>query len=784
RVVGFTDSRSGGTVGQADKRVTGKSHHYASYTSETKTDSEGVARLIAPTVNDIQTVTVQNDDGESISVSNLKIEKSGANMGTIALVGKDQYNLKVTGTIDESYKTDGYMFANTEYPMTLTIKNISDITATTSILTIESDNPAVTVVSKDNENLSAMTVGTLAGGGTKMLNLGVTCSDIDKGYVDALIKIRIVNVFEGSAWEDYVPLRFHSGWHCFTVNAQNPDGNANASLKGYIIYPDGNSQYFSVNHNQSTTIAVPAFGDDEPFLMAFCGAAANADLFSTEMHYTVISGAYPLAINDSLEEYRSHVLFAEPNDTQDRAFTAESAFQAYLHAGDIDYYKVTADDNNKVIFNLDNQDADSAGSANVIAVLGTSLSNITVPTKAGYIFGGYWTEPNGCGMQYIDENGNGIWFVDTLDDKTLYAKWTVSASPSMPTDTTSDSSDDTSGATTTSTTTTTTTIGGGQVSLTVTGNIKIGNVEYDKTSFVKVMDTAVIVTGSDDNWSSYLDSRAFNFYKGVFISDRTVKISPYYMAQYQVTQQLYEAVMNSGKNYGFGKSDTHPAYYVSWYDAITFCNKLSLLMGRTPCYTVNGITDWAGLAYSSIPASNNSTWNAAECDITKNGYRLPTEAEWEFAARGGDPSKADWKYAFSGIDVVGGNKIHDGSSYLKTDANLATVGWYSSNSGSSTHPVGEKLPNRLGLYDMSGNILEWCQDRYNETVTSNDTAWTVNGVVTDPQGAAFNSSRVQRGSMWNIIADSCCVSYRQSNSSFGSNTPITYCGFRLACSVR
>lgn len=198
----------------------------------------------------------------------------------------------------------------------------------------------------------------------------------------------------------------------------------------------------------------------------------------------------------------------------------------------------------------------------------------------------------------------------------------------------------------------------------------------------------------------------------------SVTVGSYYIGQTEVTQALWQAVMGKSllqtvREHGlgtFGVGDNYPMYDVSWSDCQTFIEKLNSMTGRA--------------------------------------FRLPTEAEWEFASRGGNNSRS-YKYS--------------GSNYVDN------VAWYTNNSNSNTHEVAIKQPNELGIYDMSGNVWEWCDDWY-------DSNYYKNSDSDNPRGAYTGSSRVIRGGSWYYDGGDCRVSRR---SSYTPDGRIDILGFRL-----
>ena len=225
----------------------------------------------------------------------------------------------------------------------------------------------------------------------------------------------------------------------------------------------------------------------------------------------------------------------------------------------------------------------------------------------------------------------------------------------------------------------------------------------------------------------------------------------FYMGKYEVTQAEYEQYCTYGglsPSSDYGDGDNYPAYYVSWYDALVYCNKRSINEGLTPCYRINEETD--PTKWGTVPTSSDSTWNAVVCDWEADGYRLPTEAEWEYAARAGDNT----------VDTL----IYSGTN------KLGEYAWYSSNSSSKTHEVGTKKANAFGLYDMSGNVSEWCWNWY----TSSYNTTTEGG--NNPTGTLSGSIRVSRGGGWGSSSSYCSDSSRSNYNPYGRSH---FLGLRL-----
>ena len=277
------------------------------------------------------------------------------------------------------------------------------------------------------------------------------------------------------------------------------------------------------------------------------------------------------------------------------------------------------------------------------------------------------------------------------------------------------------------------------------------NLSYDEMVYVEGGTFLMGAQNSSSSWPNY-DSSASSHEQSV----HAVTLSSYYIGKYEVTQGLWEYVMSySGKaadgsqlspvepylgsdkpSSSRGVGSNYPVYYVSYDDIVNYF----------------------------IPRLNK---------ITGKKFRLPTEAEWEYAARGGQKdeytrthtspiqnSGSGTYYKYAGSDTY--------YKYAGSDT-IGDVAWYYSNSGSKTHPVGNKSPNALGIYDMSGNVWEWCSDWYSSGFS--------NAPQTNPQGSATGSYRVVRGGSWYFDAQNCRVSNRRSNTPDNRND---HRGLRLA----
>ncbi len=249
-------------------------------------------------------------------------------------------------------------------------------------------------------------------------------------------------------------------------------------------------------------------------------------------------------------------------------------------------------------------------------------------------------------------------------------------------------------------------------------------------------------------------------------------ISAFSIGKYEVTYELWHTVYKWAVDNGYtfankgieGKDGTagaeptadgkyQPVTNINWRDAIVWCNAYSKLSGLTPVYMFGGDV-----------LKDSSDANANHCDnavayTSSNGYRLPTEGEWQYVAS--NKGRTPYKRASGGsVDYAANDNDYEDD--------CKKVAWYGGNSGSDTHPVGKKAVNAFGLYDMSGNVWEWCWDLYGDYPTDAQTDYT---------GASSGSYRVVRGGSWSYDSKGLRVGYRHY---FSPNREDYYLGFRVA----
>ncbi|MDR0503720.1 MAG: SUMF1/EgtB/PvdO family nonheme iron enzyme [Treponema sp.] len=382
-------------------------------------------------------------------------------------------------------------------------------------------------------------------------------------------------------------------------------------------------------------------------------------------------------------------------------------------------------------------DINGAGGTAPTAQTADYSTGITLPNDSSFskpgVFGGWSEYADGSGTTYAAGS-----YYTVTGNVTLYAKWTHTVTF------------DANGATGGTAPAAMSANQGASITLPDQGNlVKAGyilsgwNINASGGGTTYSAGSSYTVTGNVTLYAKW-DAVMVWINPGTFTRNGyTITLtSGFYMGKYEVTQEQYHAVMENNPSYFHSSPASgevqgkRPVEWVRWYDAIVFCNKLSMAEGLIPAYSINGSTDPADWA----------TWDAVQVVAGSTGYRLPTEAQWEYACRAG--TTTTWSF--------GDNQ-----------SSLTNYAWYIANSNGMTHEVGKKLPNAWGLYDMHGNVWEWCWDWFGNYP---------NTAQTDPAGAVSGSHRLYCGGGWSSSAeDTASVS----RDNYGPGVRYNSLGFRL-----